>query len=223
MEEINGTKPELVSQALKAGLHIDNVHLPYIHANLLWEDKADSEGLLRSYITYVKECGKYAIKTAVIHLTDGEKPPPANEKGLNRMKRLCEAAEKNNVILAAENLQVSEHLGYVLSNINSQSLGFCYDSGHENCHHPYIDNLKLYGDRLKAVHLHDNDGKKDQHLIPGEGSIDWRATIAKINASGYKGTFMLEVAKADSENIPTELFLQKAYQRITQLAHINKI
>ena len=26
---------------------------------------------------------------------------------------------------------------------------------------------------LRALHVHDNDGKADRHMLPGEGVIDW--------------------------------------------------
>ena len=50
----------------------------------------------------------------------------------------------------------------------------CYDSGHENFLTQGAGFLQKYGHRLKAVHLHDNDGATDQHKTPFTGTIDWK-------------------------------------------------
>ena len=36
------------------------------------------------------------------------------------------------------------------------------------------DAVRMIGkDYLRALHVHDNDGKADRHMLPGEGVIDW--------------------------------------------------
>jgi sugar phosphate isomerase/epimerase len=36
-----------------------------------------------------------------------------------------------------------------------------------------MDHFKNYGDKLIALHLHDNDGTADQHTLNQAGTIDW--------------------------------------------------
>ena len=79
-------------------------------------------------------------------------------------------------------------------------LGFCYDSGHANLMSqgrlsPDSPPYKAWGgvepefdDRILEkmlphvvnCHLHDNNGRMDQHLKPGRGSIDWPHIIGLL-------------------------------------------
>ena len=68
----------------------------------------------------------------------------------------------------------------------------CYDSGHEHYWSPDVDWLSLYGNRIFAIHLHDNTGDKDAHLVPFEGTIDWKLKMRQIAQSSYTGTMTIE-------------------------------
>ena len=46
---------------------------------------------------------------------------------------------------------------------------------------------------LKGLHVQDNDGNKDQHLIPGLGKINWENVLTALADAGYDGVFSLEV------------------------------
>ncbi|MEK7474911.1 MAG: sugar phosphate isomerase/epimerase [Candidatus Coatesbacteria bacterium] len=72
--------------------------------------------------------------------------------------------------------------------------GVCLDSGHAHV----TDGspaaaLKLLGERLYTLHVHDNDGASDQHLMPGEGKVRWDEYVAGLAAAGFEGVFNLEV------------------------------
>lgn len=64
----------------------------------------------------------------------------------------------------------------VVSAVNNHKLGICFDVGHANCNSKlsvikWIEQLK---DKIKFVHLHNNDGTKDQHSNFYEGIIDFK-------------------------------------------------
>jgi sugar phosphate isomerase/epimerase len=42
--------------------------------------------------------------------------------------------------------------------------------------------IAVLGPRIVQDHAHDNHGIKDEHLFPGDGTIDWSATTAVLNA-----------------------------------------
>ena len=53
-------------------------------------------------------------------------------------------------------------------------LKFCFDSGHQNAFDKDFPYLEYFGDKLVALHLHDNNGLVDEHTIPPfSGTIDW--------------------------------------------------
>ena len=49
---------------------------------------------------------------------------------------------------------------------------------------------------LVTTHLHDNGGRKDDHLLPFEGVIDWPELLIGFQKVGYDGTLMFELAAA---------------------------
>ena len=53
----------------------------------------------------------------------------------------------------------------------------------------FLDQLK---DRISHVHIHDNMGKKDEHLPLGEGTVNWKQIMEKL--SNYKGIFVTEMS-----------------------------
>lgn len=42
------------------------------------------------------------------------------------------------------------------------------------------------------MHLHDNYGRRDEHLIPGDGTFDWARFMPTMAEAGYAGNLMVE-------------------------------
>jgi L-ribulose-5-phosphate 3-epimerase len=210
-----------VKLARQNGLCIENVHAPFEDSNALWEDTSAGDKLEQTLAKCIVDCSHYEIATAVVHVTGGDNPPPLNRVGLDRLQRLAAVAAKHQINIALENLRRPEYLDFIYTNIHSGRLGFCYDSGHENCYSQGTDLLAQYGSKLMALHLHDNDGSADQHLIPGEGSIDWSHLKQRLRGTGYQGAIALEVIKGfagSSSDEPPELFLKRAFAAAQSLS-----
>jgi L-ribulose-5-phosphate 3-epimerase len=210
-----------VELARKNGLFIENVHAPFEDINALWEDSAAGDELEQTLAKCIADCSHYEIATAVVHVTEGDNPPPLNRIGMDRLQRLVAIAEKRQINIALENLRRPEYLDFIFTNIHSGRLGFCYDSGHENCYSKETDLLTQYSSKLMALHLHDNDGNADQHLIPGEGLIDWSHLKQRLQGTGYHGAIALEVIKGFSglsSDEPPELFLKRAFAAAQSLS-----
>ena len=43
------------------------------------------------------------------------------------------------------------------------------------------------------MHLHDNDKSDDLHLLPFDGTIDWKTVITKLKECNYEGPITLEI------------------------------
>ena len=52
--------------------------------------------------------------------------------------------------------------------------------------------IKALGDKLQALHLHDNDLWHDSHQIPLSMKIDFVGIMRAFKEIGYKGYLMLE-------------------------------
>ena len=208
--------------ARQAGLFIENIHTPFEGINNLWLDNLDGNALTEHLLECLIDCGDFKIPVMVMHLSGGENPPAFNKLGLNRIKRIVEKAEQCGIKVALENTRKTEYLRFVLDQIDSPYLGFCYDSGHHKCRTPNDDLLFLYGSRLMSLHLHDNDGTDDEHRLPFDGKIDWSETMRKIAKTGYQGAIALEVANLGYEDLKVEEFLQETFERAKRLENLRR-
>ncbi len=84
-------------------------------------------------------------------------------------------------------------------------IGVCYDFGHANLTGGFHrQNLNLIGKRLKAVHVQDNHGMHDEHLMPFFGTIDWAEAMTGLAESGYEGDLTYEI-QGFGRFVPNEL------------------
>lgn len=94
-------------------------------------------------------------------------------------------------------------------------LGICFDCGHANVGHLDLPAaIGKIGHCLKVVHIHDNDGRFDQHLLPYEGNIAWPAVMTALQEIGFDGDLALELYYEKGE-------LQK--EPVTYLNHTFRI
>ena len=70
---------------------------------------------------------------------------------------------------------------------DSTDIGICYDTGHG-----HIQNINSGFENIHTTHIHDNNGEKDEHLWPFDGTLNWPALIEKLVLANYKGPFMFE-------------------------------
>ena len=217
--------------ARNAGLQVENIHAPFTfkHVENLWTDRIDGDDYLDSLLLSLNDCAQYDISTMVIHISNSYDTPPASILGLNRLSKLIDKAEQRNINIAIENTFLTGHIDYVFNAIKSDKLGFCFDSGHQNCFTPEDDLILSYGNRLMALHLSDNNGAittsfergsfewsklVDQHSLPFDGKIDWHKTIAQLRRLQYK-SISLEVRNIGYEHLSSqpEEFYSLAYER----------
>jgi len=203
--------PKIVREA---GLLIENIHTPFQIQNNLWLDNLDGEASINCYLQCVTDCAKFEIPTMVVHLPDEDNP--YNTLGLDRIKRITEKAEQLGVNVALENLRNLANLSYVLEQVDSLRIGFCYDCAHHYRHYPGNDLLSIYGSRLMALHLHDYYGKA-VHRLPYDGTIDWSTTMKKIAETDYSGATAIEAMNWDYKDLSAKEFLHKAFERAKKL------
>ena len=206
---------EDVRLARDAGLQIENIHAPVHEQNSLSADDLQGSSVLTAYLQCVKDCQQHGIDTVVIHLPDDS--CPINALGLERLEEIICMAEDSNVQLAFENLGNTENLALTLEEFPSPNVGFCYDSCHHVNYFPNLDLLRLHGQRLKAIHLHDNGGVRNQHQLPLDGMIDWAEVMRRITHTGYRGATTLEPMNWDYAHLSIHEFLDLACQRAKQI------
>ena len=66
------------------------------------------------------------------------------------------------------------------------------------------DEFELMKHRIRSTHLHDNDGKEDSHLYPGEGTIDWKSSMRLMGAQREQYPLLLELKEPAGVEHPIE-------------------
>lgn len=114
------------------------------------------------------------------------------------VRPLLVSAEKHGVILLSENLLwgASVHaqtIARLVERVNSPWFGWCYDVGHAHAFRDDLDEFRKVCRVPLSLHIQDNHGDgRDEHLIPGEGTLEWSEFLRSLKAVGYCGDFVLE-------------------------------
>lgn len=207
--EIN--QEEQLRYAREKGLNVIFAHLGYQNINELWIE--DETNIVARYKNDIKVCKNNNIPMVVMHITSHSKAPKWGSTGLERLKQICDYAKSLNIKVAFENTKIKGYLDYVIDNIKNDNVGICFDSGH--CHAHFNDDFDFnkFKNRVFAIHLHDNDGKDDLHLLPFEGTLDWNNTIQKLKECNYEGPITLEIHHhRDYVNMDIDDFYKKGYE-----------
>ncbi|MBU1564597.1 MAG: sugar phosphate isomerase/epimerase [Proteobacteria bacterium] len=81
------------------------------------------------------------------------------------------------------------------------SLKLTLDTGHANITDPKGGCLKKlvkrFGKQIGHLHFSDNQGKRDDHLAVGEGTVNFPELVRSLKAIGYDDTLTLEVFDQD--------------------------
>lgn len=161
-----------ISSAAKIGIKTIVMHPSGAH----YENYPDREVLIRQCVSLVGEvyahCKGLGVTLAVENLTG---------------KGLCGTPEEMIRLLK-----------------EYDELKVCFDTNH--CTHilpeDYLDALLKAGmkGRIAAVHISDYFLKKELHLLPGEGKINWEAVLSKLEELDFNGVFMYEVTGSCIKN-----------------------
>jgi sugar phosphate isomerase/epimerase len=73
--------------------------------------------------------------------------------------------------------------------------GICLDFGHAFLMGDVPDTIETVAEHLTTTHVHDNNGKKDDHLVPFDGRINWSVALMTMQKVGYDGTWLMELAR----------------------------
>ena len=127
------------------------------------------------------------------------------------IKKIGNYADECGVLVTIENMPNFE--GMIYNNINDLNdilteydMSMTLDIGHAN--HAGYSADEMYFDSIKHIHAHDNNGDDDSHLPLGEGNIDLKCIINKLEKKKYHGIYIIEVNDYDS--------IKKSYKYIKE-------
>lgn len=166
------------------------------------------------------------IENAVLHLTgfmdedisDDEK----YSRNLERLHYLEDNMKGLKIRICLENLtkfaRSVDELMAVVNQLDPDRFGICLDTGHLNMNDGDQTRFILTaGDRLHALHIADNEGERDQHMMPfGKGNVDFAAVVKALREIDYHGMFNYEIP--GENRIPFEVrgykleYIKRAYE-----------
>ncbi len=177
--------------------------------------------VLKEWLDMFLELG---IRSSVLHASGGNglTEDQRFSKHIKALDALCDYIKGTDMTICLENLirttnpRTSSDLLKYIDTVKSEHLGICLDTGHLNAtraltgvtetQREFILNA---GKHLKALHIHDNDGSGDQHLLPySRGTIDWCDFMSALKESGYNRLFNFEIP-GESAGAPLEMQVEK--------------
>lgn len=208
---------EKYEKITKSGLVVSQTHLTYYPGHL----EPIGNGTYQEFEDYmlpifIKEIELTKImncKVCVIHLYFEKDKSASREGNIKLLSKLLPYAEKNDVVIAIENiygnnyadihLTTKEDLMFYIDFFKSKFLGLCLDTGHSVILKQ--DPVKLFEeikDHIVALHLHTTVENVDLHAIPYTvsycESIDWDKLYRQIRSSNYSGPLNFELMPPDN-------------------------
>ncbi|MDE6642114.1 MAG: sugar phosphate isomerase/epimerase [Acetatifactor sp.] len=210
----NPTQEEQLRYIKEKGLNVIFAHLGYQNINSLWLDNEEGGNkLVERYKCDIKICKENDIPMVVMHLTGKDEVPRYNKIGIKRLQEIADYAKALDMKVAFENTKHKGYLDYVIENIKSENVGICFDSGHYHVHFGDDLDFAKFKDRIFAVHLHDNDKSEDLHLMPFDGTIDWKQIIKDLKNCNYSGPITMELCyRYDYLAMSIDNFYKKGYE-----------
>lgn len=93
-----------------------------------------------------------------------------------------------------------------------ECFGLCLDTGHANLlHHDLRTFIAVYGKRIKALHIHDNNGSGDEHEAPLTGTINWNHFCSALKEVGYEGDLSFETFAQTNEVMNFDMAMLKPW------------
>jgi sugar phosphate isomerase/epimerase len=172
--------------------------------NLLHPEKSFRIDAMDEIKRAIESAERIPFRYVVVHLGEQNTSWSQStiELALTALEHLGAFAGPLGVRLLVENLlneaTTPEHLVSILQIGHLSNVGVCLDTGHAHINPGIAESIATLGNRIVSVHVHDNHGSKDEHLWPGEGTIDWPATAEALKALAKPPAAVLEI----SYNLP---------------------
>jgi sugar phosphate isomerase/epimerase len=163
------------------------------------------------------------FRFVVLHLGGGREAldPRRMDAAMNSLEHLCVFAKQRSVTIALENTAGEyaspAELRQFITDTHLRELRLCFDIGHAHLWEGVVPGFDAMRDLVVTTHLHDNNGERDDHLVPYRGSIDWDAALAALATAEQELPMVLEIREAPGEAQPLAPVVA-AFERLERTA-----
>jgi sugar phosphate isomerase/epimerase len=207
-KRLTSARKKLEKAGSKIGLHtLSAVNIA--ETSPFASDAADE--YLKAYIDASKGLGAgWIVVHGGYHFTSDKKA--RMEAAVARIARAAKIAEKKKAKILLENLNPEpdqaevhylcadlEECQYYFDRLDSPALGWSFTVNHAHIRPNRVEQFmkELDLERCGEVRLADCRGAHEEHLRPGEGTLDFRAMFAALEKSGYRGHYMQAFGSLD--------------------------
>lgn len=147
---------------------------------------------------------------AIVHVgvTGEEYDSRRTDAALWSIEHLRLFGRQRGVSLLLENtpneLSTPARLQRIIRELRFPDLGVCFDSGHARMAGDPLEAWTAMAPLVRSTHLHDNNGDKDEHLFPFEGTIDWDALGGAMSKASGDFPWLLEIHDPSSVEDPVK-------------------
>ena len=211
---------EIRNEAERLGCVFSQSHPPYRRGREGAFATAEEEEFFRAMSLRALEItamlgAKWAVIHPVMDVTADINDVDAHVRCNQQMfAREAELAARLGVGLAFENMldgdqrrfgSTAEDLIAIQDSFHSDHIGVCWDVGHANRMYHGLQPLAIrrLGSRIKALHIDDNLGKDDLHLLPFEGNVAWEQIMYELHDGGCEADLIYEIR--NNSNMPEAL------------------
>jgi sugar phosphate isomerase/epimerase len=184
--------------------------------------RRDSIAIYRGGLTALARLGGDILVTHHIAIPTPDAQPTEHAQRrrafASSLRELALVATDLGVRLAIENggsgwhANVQHLMALIADAGNHAALGICFDTGHQHRNGDVAGAVRIAGKAIITLHVHDNHGERDEHIMPMDGTIDWPPVMRALRQIGFSGVFMYEIGKdADANGLPSN------YQRLMAL------
>lgn len=215
VDEIADFLQEELDEIHKNGLVVNQAHAPF--PCYITGKPETLDYMIKIYNNIIKYCDRIDCKYLVIHGASLKKNN--NSQSLEDIadinyklyRSLIPTLKNTNVTVCLENLfarndkisyaagacsnpyEAAELIDKLNLEAGKECFGLCLDTGHLNLLR--IDcraYIPVLGNRIKALHIHDNDGITDQHKAPYTGDFNFRSFCEELKKINYDGDLSFE-------------------------------
>ena len=201
----------------ESGVTLWSWHLPFSPSRYL--DPSSSDASLRvatvdTFSTIMRRAAAIGARRFVVHSSSEPIGPTCRALQLeNARESLCllgDVAGELGAMLAVEDLprtcigNCTDEIEMLIG--THPHIGVCFDTNHLLLERAE-DFLARLGGRLVTLHVSDYDFIDERHLLPGEGKIDWVTMMDALDAAGYEGAFLYELANGSTKHVKRETML----------------
>lgn len=205
---------QLMDVAISNGIFFNQAHAPFLFDwDAMWLQSGFDETILPTIERSFECASLLRIPLIVVHpihhITYYGNEEMLWRWNLDYYRRLLPVAKNYGLKIALENMWQQDRLrncssADVFSHperfkdfidvLDDPAAVACVDVGHAGlAGEDPVKMLKILGSRVKALHLHDNFHKTDDHMMPYLGKLDWNAITEALYEIKYDGDFTYEV------------------------------